>query len=205
VAEVGRCRCRALHAAGSRQVPTTRSGCRTAAVGVHHHPVIRRARPDDLPALRELERAAGGPFRDLGMAAVADDEPPTVDELAGFQQDGRAWVATDDTDAPVAYLLVDVVDGAAHVEQVSVHPQHARRRLGEQLVATAETWARDRGLTTLTLTTYADVPWNGPYYRRLGFEVVPQDQLASGLRAVREHEAARGLDRWPRVAMRRSC
>jgi len=34
------------------------------------------ARPWDLPGLRELERAAGAPFRGLGMAAVADDEPP---------------------------------------------------------------------------------------------------------------------------------
>jgi len=165
--------------------------------------VIRPARTDDLPALRELECAAGAPFRDLGMAAVADDEPPTIDELAAFQQDGRAWVAIDDTDAPVAYLLVDIVDGTAHVEQVSVHPRYARRRLGERLIDTAASWARDRGLATLTLTTYADVPWNGPYYGRLGFEVV--SEVTPGLRAVREHEAARGLDTWPRVVMRRSC
>jgi len=31
---------------------------------------IRVARADDLPALRELERAAGAPFRDIGMAAI---------------------------------------------------------------------------------------------------------------------------------------
>jgi len=170
--------------------------------------VIRLARADDLPALRELERAAGAPFRELGMAAVADDEPPTVDELAAYQQDGRAWLATDDkddTDAPVAYLLVEVVDGAAHVEQVSVHPACARRRLGERLLDTATRWAAERGLGAVTLTTYADVPWNGPYYRRLGFEVVPEHEIGKGLRAVREHEAARGLDAWPRVVMRRRC
>src|SRR6476646_10082429 len=54
--------------------------------------VIRLARRDDLPALREVERAAGAPFRDVGMDAVADDEPPSIEELAVFQQDGRAWV-----------------------------------------------------------------------------------------------------------------
>lgn len=37
--------------------------------------------PDDVEALRELERAAGEPFRALGMDAVADDEPPTAAEL----------------------------------------------------------------------------------------------------------------------------
>lgn len=38
---------------------------------------IRPADPADLPLLQDLERAAGEPFRALGMAAIADDEPPT--------------------------------------------------------------------------------------------------------------------------------
>lgn len=137
------------------------------------------------------------------MGAIADDDLPSVAELAGFQQDGRAWVAIDDSDRPVGYLLVDVVDGAAHVEQVSVHPGHARRGLGSALLQTALTWAGRHGLRSITLTTFAEVPWNGPYYQRLGFRVLPEDELSEGLRRVREHETARGLDRWPRVAMRR--
>jgi len=52
--------------------------------------MIRLARADDLPALRELERAAGAPFRELVMAAIADDEPPSLAVLASFQEDGRA-------------------------------------------------------------------------------------------------------------------
>jgi hypothetical protein len=39
--------------------------------------MIRNARPDGLPVLRELERAAAEAFRDLGMDAVADDESPS--------------------------------------------------------------------------------------------------------------------------------
>lgn len=61
--------------------------------GVQTHDVLREARPRDLPDLRELERAAGAPFRGLGMEAVADDEPPTLTELNAFQTAGRAWVA----------------------------------------------------------------------------------------------------------------
>ncbi len=55
----------------------------------------------------------------------------------------------------------------------------------------------------MTLTTYRDVPWNAPYYARLGFEVVADEDLGPGLRAVRELEVERGLDRWPRVVMTR--
>jgi GNAT superfamily N-acetyltransferase len=165
--------------------------------------MIRQARPDDLPELREVERAAGLPFRGLGMDAVADDAPPTIAELSAFQADGRAWVFADPDDRPVAYLLVDVVDGEAHVEQVSVRPEHARRGIGRQLIEVAREWAVEHELPALSLTTYADVPWNGPYYARLGFEVVPPSLLSDGLRAIRATEAAKGIDRWPRVAMRR--
>lgn len=165
--------------------------------------MIRQARADDLPVLRDVENAAGAPFRDLGMAAVADDEPLSVADLAVFQIAGRAWVAVDSSDQPIAYLLLEVVDGAAHVEQVSVHPEHAGHGLGRALLDTAEDWAKQRGLTALTLTTYVDVAWNAPYYRRLGFTILAEDQIGDGLRRIREHEAAHGLTRWPRVAMRR--
>lgn len=165
--------------------------------------MIRAARPDDLPALRELERVAGAPFRDLGMTAVAEDEPPSIADLAGFQGKGHAWVVTGDEDEPVAYLLLDVVDGNAHVEQVSVHPDHARQGLGRQLLETAAVWAAQHGLPALTLTTYRDVPWNAAYYERLGFQVLTEAQMTAGLRSIRAHEAARGLAMWPRVTMRR--
>ncbi|BFV60853.1 hypothetical protein KCMC57_up59570 [Kitasatospora sp. CMC57] len=48
----------------------------------------------------------------------------------------------------------------------------------------------------LTLTTFAEVPWNAPYYVRCGFEVIEGDEVGPGLRAIRAREAAHGLDRW---------
>jgi GNAT superfamily N-acetyltransferase len=165
--------------------------------------VIRSARVDDLPALADIERAAGAAFRSLGMAAVADDDPPSVSELTEFQADGRAWVVPDQADVPVAYLLVEVVDGNGHVEQVSVHPEHARQGLGRTLLDAVDRWALQRGLAALTLTTYAEVPWNAPYYARLGFRIVAEADLSEGLRRIREREEASGLAAWPRVVMRR--
>ena len=165
--------------------------------------MIRLARNGDFEDLREVERAAGAAFRELGMARVADDDPPTVADLEAFASDGRAWVFEDASERPVGYLLVDVVDGEAHIEQVSVHPQYARRRIGQALIEVAEAWARQRGLPAMTLTTYADVPWNAPYYRRLGFHDLPHHQQGAGLLGVRSREMANGLDQWPRIAMRR--
>ena len=67
--------------------------------------------------------------------------PPTLDALAVYQQDGRAWVATDSSDDPIAYILLDVVDRFAHIEQVTVHPRYARRGIGRLLIEEAARWA----------------------------------------------------------------
>ncbi|WP_082899841.1 GNAT family N-acetyltransferase [Rhodococcus phenolicus] len=166
-------------------------------------PPLRLATSSDLPLLQDIERAAGAPFADLGMTAVADDEPPSIEELQHYCDAGRAWVHLDSENRPDGYLLADVVDGNAHVEQVSVHPDHARAGIGRMLLEHAVRWARDHGHDAMTLTTYVDVPWNGPYYARLGFRVVDDAHLTPELREIRAAEARHGLDRWPRAAMRR--
>ncbi|GAA2327727.1 GNAT family N-acetyltransferase [Streptomyces kunmingensis] len=165
--------------------------------------IVRTATAAELPRLQAIEVAAGAAFRALGMDAVADDEPPALEELERFRRAGHAWVAEGDEGTVIAYLVGLVVDDAFHIEQVTVDPDAARRGIGRALIAYAERFARDRGLTGLTLTTFTDVPWNAPYYERLGFRRLSADALTPGLRDIRAAEAANGLDRWPRVCMRR--
>ena len=106
-------------------------------------------------------------------------------------------MAVDEHDRPVAYVVSRVVDGCAHIEQVSVAPSHARRGLGAALI---DHLAAETGAPALTLTTFRDVPWNAPYYQRLGFRVFePGPELAALVR----REAARIPGDAPRVAMRR--
>lgn len=164
---------------------------------------IRAARPSDLPVMRDIERAAGRWFGDIGMPEIAADEPLSLPELASYQRDHRAWVAADDAGVPAAYLIADIVDGNMHVEQVSVHPRAARRRVGRALLEHAAARAAAGGIRALTLTTFAEVPWNAPYYARLGFRVLGDGELSPGMRAIRDREVAHGLHRWPRVFMRR--
>jgi GNAT superfamily N-acetyltransferase len=134
---------------------------------------IRTATEADLPVMREIERAAGTAFAEVGMREIADAEPLSLEELASYQQGGRAWVAEDSAGRPVAYLVADLVDGDVHVEQVSVHPGAARRGIGRTLLDHAAAYAAARGASALTLTTFAEVPWNAPYYVRCGFPSSP--------------------------------
>lgn len=165
---------------------------------------IRAVRRDEFPLLRDIEWAAGAAFRDVGMPEVADDEPFTDEELGHYERAGRAWVAVDGADVPVAYLVAEPVDGNLHVEQVSVHPRCARRGVGRELLDHAAQVGRAERVPALTLTTFTEVPWNAPYYAaRCGFHPMTDGMVGPGLRAVRAREAALGLDRWPRVCMRR--
>lgn len=164
---------------------------------------IRPAAATELAELQRIQLDAGRAFRHVGMAQVADNRPLSLDVLAGYQRDGRALVAVDATDAPVGFVVIDVVDGAAHIEQVSVATAHARRGLGRALIDRVEAWAAGRRLPAVSLTTFRHVPFNAPYYARLGFVEIDPADLTPGLVAILVAEVECGLAAADRVAMRR--
>ncbi|MGK5445208.1 GNAT family N-acetyltransferase [Micromonospora sp. URMC 105] len=164
---------------------------------------IRTARADELADLQRIEAASGAPFREIGMVDVADAPPLGLDVLDEGRRAGRVWVAADADDRPIAFAVAHLVDDCAHVQQLSVHPAHARRGVGRRLLDHVAGWAAERGLPALTLTTFRSVPWNAPYYARCGFVALSPAQLGPGLTEVLTAEAALGLDPADRVAMRR--
>lgn len=135
------------------------------------------------------------------MPDIASHEPPSLDALAGFAAAGRAWVAVDEAGEAVGYVLVEMVDGNAHVEQVSVLPEHQGSGVGRALMDHVRHWAAVGGLPAVTLTTFVHVPWNAPLYEHLGFRILAEDEIGPELRAVRDAESAHGLDPATRVCM----
>jgi len=63
-------------------------------------------------------------FRAIGYEAVADDPPDSMEVLGNYAKAGRSWVALSEEGDVVGYILLDVIDGAAHIDQVTVHPAH---------------------------------------------------------------------------------
>jgi GNAT superfamily N-acetyltransferase len=177
------------------------------AVGDGLH--ARAAVVSDIRAIRDLERRAGAPFRDIGLDVVADDEPPAVDVLTGAVRSGDVLVVEDhsSTEAlergPIAWIWLSTADDDLLVEQVSVDPLYRGRRIGCALIGKAGDRARAQGLPGIVLTTFRDVPWNGPLYHRLGFRTLQDAEIGPELRAVRRTETEAGLDVLPRVCLRR--
>jgi GNAT superfamily N-acetyltransferase len=129
-------------------------------------------------------------------------ETTPLAELEAARQGGRLWVARAPDGRVVGFAQVELVGGGPHLEEMDVHPAHARRGIGRRLVAAVQAWTRAAGHTALTLTTFRDVPWNAPFYARCGFSVLEPAELSPALRVVVEEEAARGLDPATRVVMR---
>ena len=126
--------------------------------------------------------------------------------MAWFDQaarERRLWTAvTRASGLPVGFALVTIVDGSAHLHEMDVHPDHGRRGLGTALVGAVVEWARGKRFSCVTLTTFRHLPWNGPFYRRLGFEALSPAELTPGLARLLDQEVRDGLDGSKRVAMR---
>jgi GNAT superfamily N-acetyltransferase len=165
---------------------------------------IRPARASDAAVLQDIESSTDDQFREIGLNEVADDPPDSVEALVGYAVAGRSWVAIDENNEPIGYLLVDAVDGSAHIDQVTVRPSWQGRGVGRTLIDQAVDWARQRDLTSVTLTTFSKVPWNRPLYEHLGFRVLADNEIGPGLQEIQKREADKGFGPAGRVAMRLS-
>jgi GNAT superfamily N-acetyltransferase len=157
-------------------------------------PEVRPADPSEFERLRWIEFESDRLYLDVGIGPFAEDDSANHLPVAA------AVFAVGDP--AVGFVSLEIVDGVAHVDQVSVLPDHGRQGLGRALLEAAVGWAAASGYAALTLTTFRDVPWNAPFYSTLGFEEM--NELSPGLAAIRSHEQEAGLDDFgPRLAMRR--
>lgn len=157
-------------------------------------PAVRRALPGDLELLPEIDRRAESLFRVSGM-----NLPEVPFPLDALRESRAVFVAGR---PPVGFVQVDEVDGIAHLQELAVLPSHMRRGLGTALLDAACDWARQVGYPAITVTTYADVAWNAPFYAARGF--VELTELTPELKELRDWERDVGLDTVARrVAMRK--
>jgi GNAT superfamily N-acetyltransferase len=155
---------------------------------------IRVAEAGEHQRLREIEEAADGLFAEVGIGPFA--------ATSGDDHLRQAAVVLASGDPPVGFVCVGVVGGLAHIWQLSVHPSAGRQGRGTALVRAVIQWAACNDYAGVTLTTFRDVAWNGPFYSRLGFVTV--DELSPELRRIRDHEREIGNDAYgPRIAMRK--
>jgi GNAT superfamily N-acetyltransferase len=126
-----------------------------------------------------------------------------LDDLARLVGMGQVWVGCLEDGLPVGMVIASVREGAVYVEEMDVLPEYGRRGLGARLLERVCAWAQAQGSAAVTLSTFRDVPWNGPFYRRHGFRDLEPAEWTPGMQAIREQEAQHGLAVEARVFMRR--
>jgi GNAT superfamily N-acetyltransferase len=154
----------------------------------------------DIP---KLEQAAAGVFPEEDLPRALRYLVTDRATLWEAQEDGRVWMALEGDRLPVGFALAEVLDGEAYLDEVDVHPRHARRGLGTRLVNTVIGWAESREFSSLSLITFRHLPWNARFYERFGFVPLARYEMGPAMSRILEEEAEAGIDVTNRIGMRR--
>ena len=163
---------------------------------------IRKLPEDSAPKLQQIELNAGRRFADIGMPKVAYAPPTDIRILQDAARLGYLWGAFL-SDELTGFILCDHIDDHFLIRQLSVLPGHAGLRIGSHLIEKARQKAKRIGCGRLILSTFRQVPWNAPYYEKLGFEIVSSEDFPDFIHHLRSVEARR-LDMADRLIMQRS-
>jgi predicted N-acetyltransferase YhbS len=162
---------------------------------------IRAARAAEIPLLSHIEQSAARLFLDTPYAFLVDADPLPLDSVQQQFQAGRVWVAIDKYETVVGYAIASKVDDTLYLQQIDVTPEHGQRGIGSTLVNAVCAWAKQHGYHIVSLSTFRDIPWNAPFYSKLGFRAVDEAELTTGFQQIRLKEFAAGLPISERVIM----
>ncbi|WP_109479522.1 GNAT family N-acetyltransferase [Paraburkholderia sp. C35] len=169
------------------------------APAVHY----RLAVPDDVPSIRVVEYEAAQRFVSVGLTGIAAARPMDAPFVLKKVRAKEVVIAECGGEC-AGFVMFAMLPARIYVEALDVVPQHAGRRIGAALLDQVDERAREAGIAQVELSTFRHVPWNAPYYQRLGFSVLADDELDAALLRIRKLRIARGVDETKRVFMRRA-
>lgn len=144
----------------------------------------------------DIERAAAQsfvPYLDwLNIPGSSLEGLTTPSFLLRAQAERRLWVSTVGTQ-PVGFVVAKFLSKSCFIVELDVHPDYTRQGIGTSLVEACCQGAQARGFERVTLTTFRKVPWNIPFYRQLGFEILPPERWSAEISAIVQHEARYGF------------
>ncbi|MGB3626340.1 MAG: GNAT family N-acetyltransferase [Henriciella sp.] len=138
-----------------------------------NHLAISPATPDDVDRIIEIDLAAGQLFAPTGLLTdeALDDHVP-ADILLNAVDAGFLDVARTEDGGAVGFVLVSEKGAGLYLDQISVDPAHGKMGVGRMLMDNLFDKAARLGVSHISLSTFRDLRWNAPFYRRLGFEEI---------------------------------
>ncbi|WP_456021147.1 GNAT family N-acetyltransferase [Pseudomonas protegens] len=164
---------------------------------------VRRASLADAVALPAIERSAAQLFRlDPALAWLADAEVPAAARHRQAIEQAYVWVAVNSDGQLTGFVRAVNIDQYLHIEELSVSQAFQGQGMGRALVAAVIEQARAMQLISVTLTTFRDLPWNAPFYQRMGFVELAHAETDRHLRDALQAEVRYGFPAERRCAMR---
>lgn len=157
------------------------------------------ARSQHLSTLADIELDAAKLFPSNLLPPGLSGHTVSLDALHDGMTNELLWVAVESNDSPVGFILLSVLDAIIFIKELDVHRHHQQQGLGRALISTALVAARQRGFSMAALTTFASVPWNAPFYKKLGFTTLDYGNTPEVIRTILDNEREAGLK--DRVAM----
>ncbi|AOL22569.1 Acetyltransferase (GNAT) family protein [Erythrobacter litoralis] len=162
---------------------------------------LRLARIEDAEAMPEIESRAGRMFEEVeGLSGIAGQHTVPLERLRRYIRKGHCLVAHEEGRI-IGFIVTEPFGRELHVWEFDVDPDHQRRGIGAGLLRACMIDAHNSGFKAITLTTFRDVPWNAPFYERLGFEEVTALDAHPRLAGELALEADHGLPAERRCAM----
>ncbi len=162
---------------------------------------FRLATESDIPFLPAIEHSAAQAFRLIPELAWLADSPIIDLQQHRLSLEGGHSLVAVAGGKLAGFLLTEALDDTLFIVEISVHQAWQGKGIGRAMIAKIVDHARHAAYPALTLTTFRDVPWNAPFYRRLGFRMLNEQTLPAGLAAKRQQETAHGLAPETRCAM----
>ena len=163
--------------------------------------LLRRRIESDDATLIDVEQRAAGLFRHHGYPHIADEPMASLAELRALMADQSVWVAATESGEPVGFAIAGPLGRFFHLRELSVDPAHGRRGLGAALVGAVVAAAEAAGCDGVSLTTFRSVPFNQPFYERLGFAELAPAVAPAALKEQFEREVPPGIAPGERVLM----
>jgi GNAT superfamily N-acetyltransferase len=154
---------------------------------------VRNATRDEIVQLGRIELEAATRFNSESVVADLSKDTLPLAVLQRAEENSMLWVACTAGRELIGFLAAEVLDESLHITEMSVLPAHGRQGVGSALLLAARAHSRHTGLNGVTLTTFAAIPWNAPFYFKNGFSEVPASQVRPGLAARIKHERELGL------------
>lgn len=145
---------------------------------------VRRADESDFDQLPEIEVRSDSRFHDLeGFTQFTAHMDMSARDYRDLPQGSKVFVA-DRNGESVGFAFTYILGPYLFLGQLSVLPEEQGNGAGSALLQIVCDEAQENDLHAVALITFKDVPWNGPFYAKRGFEIVDKHQIPAELISV---------------------